>query len=55
MTDLATELRLSDRVSALEAALGAVIKVGMWLGAVNTDRTSFKQFMDEVRANINKF
>ena len=34
------------------AALGAIFGVGKWVGAVNSDRASLKQFMDEVRKDI---
>ena len=36
------------------AAIGGLIKLGMWIGAVNTDRESFRAFMEEVRGDIKK-
>lgn len=38
----------------LVAAVTAAIKLANWHGAVNTDRTNFKKFMDEVRDDIKK-
>lgn len=34
-------------------ALGTVfVQFGKWVGAVNTDRTNFQAFMDEIRADV---
>ena len=31
---------------------GSLMAIGKWIGAVNSDRTSFKAFMEEVRGDI---
>lgn len=36
------------------AILAAVIRVSMWIGAVNADRISFKEFMKEIRNKVDK-
>ena len=36
------------------AVVGALLGIGKWIGAVNTDRESFKEFMNEIRADIKK-
>ena len=37
---------------AVIAFIGAVLKIGEWKGNVDSDRTSFKEFMEEVRKDI---
>ena len=41
-------------IGALVAAVGSLIGIGMWIGSVNSDRSSFKEFTQEVRDNIKK-
>lgn len=41
-------------VIAVIAASGALIAVGKWIGSVNSDRTSFKEFMGEVRTDLDR-
>lgn len=36
------------------AVAGALVAIGKWIGSVNTDRTSFKAFMAEMREDIKK-
>ena len=39
-------------ITAFIAAAGAVFGIGMWIGAVNSDRESFKTFMQEIRQKL---
>ena len=48
---IANELRAL--VSAL-VLIGIVLSVGMWVGAVNTDRKSFRDFMSKVNGKIDR-
>ena len=41
-------------VIAVLAVAGALIGIGKWIGAVNADRGSFKEFMNEIREDIKK-
>lgn len=41
-------------VSAVVAIIAGTLKVGAWKGKVDADRQSFKEFMDEIRADIKK-
>ena len=34
------------------AALGAMAKFFMWVGSVNNDRTSFKEFIDKIEKKL---
>lgn len=36
------------------AVAGALIRTGMWIGAVNADRHSFKASLEEIRKDIKK-
>ena len=54
MTEAAASAWFDNPVIALVvlSAIGALIKVGYWIGQVNTDRETFKSFMQEVKAKI---
>ncbi len=40
-------------IAAVVIVIGTIIcKVGIWAGNVNSDRSSFKEFMEEIRTNI---
>ncbi len=39
-------------ISLVIAAIGAAWRYGVWRGKVDSDRTNFQQFMQEVRADI---
>ncbi len=41
-------------VTLLIAVVALIFKAGDWYGKVNSDRGNFKEFMDEVRADIKK-
>ena len=41
-------------VMALLAAVGLIFTIGKWVGGVNSDRKSFKEFMTEIRKEIIK-
>ena len=34
------------------AAAGAIVKVSMWVGSVNSDRASFKEFIDKIEKKL---
>ena len=34
------------------AMMGGAVRLGRWMGEVNTDRTNFKEFMREIRDDI---
>ena len=36
------------------AVVGAIFAVGKWVGSVNTERSSFKEFIKEIREDIKK-
>ena len=40
---------------AIIAVAVAILKAGMWIGAVNTDRASFTKFMDRIDADLKDF
>lgn len=57
MTNFQIALIGLGAISATGALIGIVIgifKVGAWKGAVDTDRKSFKAFMDEIRDKLDK-
>ena len=37
---------------AVIGAISAILGIGIWVGSVNSDRKSFKNFMEEVRRDI---
>ena len=39
---------------AIVSIIGVIFGIGTWVGAVNTDRKSFKAFMTEVRNDLKK-
>ena len=39
-------------VTVVIAVIGLLIGIGMWIGSVNSDRKSFKEFMTGIRDNI---
>ena len=39
-------------ITAGIAVAASLVWFGKWIGSVNTDRTSFKEFMEEIRADI---
>ena len=41
-------------VGVVIAMITGLIKIGMWVGAVNVDRKSFNSFMEEIRKDIKK-
>lgn len=41
-------------VTALLAAIGLIFTIGTWVGGVNSDRKSFKEFMNKIQNEINK-
>ena len=36
------------------AVAGPLVRAGMWIGAVNADRSSFPVFMDEIRKDMKR-
>lgn len=41
-------------VTAVVVVASAFIGVGVWIGRVNSDRASFKEFMQEIRSDIKR-
>ena len=41
-------------VTALLAAIGIIFAIGTWVGSVNSDRKSFREFMKEIQNEISK-
>lgn len=39
-------------VGTLLAAFGVAVSIGIWIGKVNTDRASFKNFMSEIKTEM---
>ena len=39
-------------IIAVIAVVGTVFYIGRWTGTVNTDRSTFREFMDEVKSDI---
>lgn len=51
---MASELAiLVALLAAIFAIIAAVFKFGSWYGEVNSDRIMFKEFMAEVRRDLN--
>lgn len=41
-------------IATLFAGVGGVLTAGIWIGKVNTDRSSFKEFMSQVQQDLNQ-
>ena len=47
-------LRIPSSTGSHSGIAGLIFGIGAWVGAVNADRRSFKEFMTEVRDDLNK-
>ena len=43
-----------DAAALLVAGAVCVLAVGIWLGKVNADRSSFKEFMSQIRQELDQ-
>ena len=41
-------------IATLVAGVGGVLTAGIWIGKVNSDRSSFKEFMSQVQQDLNQ-
>ena len=41
-------------IATLVAGVGGVLTAGIWIGKVNTDRSSFKEFMSQIQQDMNQ-